>query len=261
MAGAWLFLMPSAFFYTGNILKEGLIYTFIAALIPQLYELHKTFAFGRSLLCILLFVLLFFFKYLVAVTFAAALMMWWLMHRYPRYKAILLSSGVSIAVLLFFLSAYIPAVPDLPAFIVKRQQEFLALEANSAMDVKPLQPGVAGFAKELPSAIGRVFFKPLPGEGGKLFYLAHTIEIYLFWFVILFLAVRNRFRTEVVKPLLWCLLLYAIANLLVIGYTIPSIGAMVRYRSIFLPMVGAFCWYLFKGNILVQPLPWRKGST
>lgn len=253
MAGAWIFLMPSAFFYSANILKEGIAYILIAAMLPLVYKLHKSFRVHHFTVFVLLFLLLFFFKFLIAVTFLGAMVIWFLLYRLPSHRAIVLFSFIGIAFTVFFISPHIPFIPNLPQYLVNRQREFMAMEANSAFRVYELQAGVISFIKGLPSAIGHVLFKPLPGEGGKLLYLMHAFEIYLFWGLMIYLAIKNRFHVQatLVRPLFWAFLLYAFANLLIIGYVIPSVGAIVRYRSIFLPWLGIFLWYLFNGNKLM----------
>ena len=170
--------------------------------------------------------------------------------KFPRFKALILFSVFASCIAVFFLSKYIHPSLDLPRYLVNRQQEFLALEAGSAMQVQVPEPNFTGFLKVLPSATANVLFRPLPGEGSNLYYLAHSLEIYLFWGIVLFMAFKNRFRIQpsLVPNLVWAFLLFAVCNLLIIGYIVPNIGAMVRYRSIFLPWLALFFWYLFNGN-------------
>lgn len=250
VTGAWLFLLPSAFFYTSNILKESLAYAIIAILLPLGYKIYQSFRVKSFTVCFILFCLLFFFKFILAITFANAVFTWWLLSKYPKFKTAILISVTIGSIVVFFLAKNIHPALDFPAYMAQRQQEFLALKANSMMQVQMLQPTFTGFVKMLPSAIGNVLFKPLPGEGGQLLYLVHAIEIYALWAFIIYLAYKNRFKMQpgLVKSLFWSMLLFAISNLLIIGYIIPNIGAIVRYRSIFLPWVGIFCWQLFNGN-------------
>ena len=248
--GAWLFLLPSAFFYTSNILKEAIACALIAMLLPMGYKLYKSFRFLSFTVCIILFCLLFFFKFIIAITFAYTVFTWWALSKYPKFKAAILLSVTTGGVAVFFLARNIVPALDFPAYVAQRQQEFLALKANSMMQVQVLQSTFISFLKILPSAIGNVLFKPVPAEGGQLLYLVHAIEIYLFWAFIIYTAYKNKFKLQpgLVKPLFWSMLLFAISNLLIIGYIIPNIGALVRYRSIFLPWIGIFCWHLFNSN-------------
>jgi hypothetical protein len=222
----------------------------IAMLLPMGYKLYKSFRILSFTVCILLFCLLFFFKFIIAITFVYMVFTWWVLSKYPKFKAAILLSVTIGGIAVFFLAGDIVPALDFPAYVAQRQQEFLALKANSMMQAEVLQSSFTGFLKMLPSAIGNVLFKPLPGEGGQLLYLVHAIEIYVFWAFIIYTAYKNKFklRPRLVKPLFWSMLLFAISNLLIIGYIIPNIGALVRYRSIFLPWIGIFCWHLFHTN-------------
>jgi hypothetical protein len=53
--------------------------------------------------------------------------------------------------------------------------------------------------------------------------------------------------------------LFAMINLLIIGYTITNIGAITRYRSIFLPGIGYFFMMLGGGGALAGK--WRLFSS
>jgi len=144
----------------------------------------------------------------------------------------------------FFLSVYTPI--NLPNYIVGRQQEFLILPANSRINVPVLQPTFLSFFKAFPSAISISLFKPLPGEGGKAMYLFYSAEMVSFWVLLLYQMVRSRLTiNKKLQPLFLAMFFFGIVNLLIIGYTIPSIGPVVRYRSIFLPFVGLCCWLAF----------------
>lgn len=250
VAGAWLFLMPSAFFYTSNILKEGLCFALIAALLPLCYEAFAKISPGKIIKILVLFVALFFFKFIIAILFGIAVTGWYLFEKYPAYKKHIIISGVVFCTTFFFgLKLIVPSL-DLPALVVHRQQEFIALKARSEVPVQIPEPTFTGFLKVLPSALNNVLLKPLPGEGGKTIYLVNSIEIFVYWGLLIFLWIRNRFalNTGSIRPLYWAFFFYAAANLAIIGFIVPNIGALVRYRSIFLPWPGIFCWYLFNGN-------------
>ncbi len=248
--GAWIFLFPSAFLYSSGIHKEGIVLILIAALLPLSCQLYKRAGFFKFFSFLLLFLLFFFLKFFVAILFLASLFLWFLLEKFPKRKKLIVVLAVFLGVSGFFLSGILSPATSLPQYIVNRQQEFLAFDAKSEFSVSPLKPDFISFCKALPSAINNVFFKPLPGEGGKAMYSIYTLEIFLFWGLIIYLVIKSRLRVnpENVGPLFWALLLFALCNLLVIGYTIPNIGATMRYRSIFLPFIGVFAWLIFNGS-------------
>jgi|GEM_PF-4840200 len=247
--GLWMCLLPSAFFYTSGIHKEGLAMIFIALILTLLLRPTKLW-FLKILGLLLVFLLFFFFKFFVAITFLAAIFLWGLLEKFPTKRKIILPLVLVAGVAAFFLSSFTPI--NLPQYIVHRQQEFLQLEASSQIKMAPLEPNFLGFLKALPAAINRALFKPLPGEGGKIFYLAYTVEMFGLWAFVIFMAVKRKFhfRFGAVPALVWSLFIFALVNLVVIGYTIPNMGALVRYRSIFLPFIPIFFMFSLRDTTL-----------
>ena len=250
--GGWIFLFPSAFFFTSVVLKEGIELCLIAAILPIIIKGIRPFNIGRLLMLLLLTGLLFFFKYLIAATFFAALGLYWLFNRFPT-KKVWIAGGAAILFLgMFFGASLLHSSLDLPQYIINRRLEFQALEANTALHMRPLYPTLASFAAALPEALNHVLFKPMPDEGGKLTYLVFSAEMLLFWGLIGFLMVRAIKKGFAAPgPEALAFLLFAIINLLIIGYTITNIGAITRYRSIFMPGIGYFFWVFCRGSVFL----------
>lgn len=255
----WIFLMPSAFFYTSAIFKEALALVLMCFILPLAYKLYKSASLSNYVLLAFLFMLFFFLKFLIAFTFLAALLLWWLMLRFPRQKKLTIISCIILGVACFFSIGLVSPKLNMQQYLIKRQEEFLSLDAHSKITVPHLEPTFTSFFMSLPPALNNVLFKPLPGEGGKKFYFVFTIEMIGFWSLLLVAWYKNKWKTNFknVPILVWSLLIFAIINLLIIGYTIPNIGAITRYRSIFLPFIGLFFWMAFNGNCLV-PLVFDK---
>ena len=62
LAGGLLFLVPSCFFFTSNILKEGLCFLLMAWMLPEAFHLFQNPRFKTFLIILFAFLLLFFFK-------------------------------------------------------------------------------------------------------------------------------------------------------------------------------------------------------
>lgn len=253
--GAWLFLFPSAFFFTSVILKEGIELCLIAGIIPLLSVMVKERRYGHYLLLMVLSLLLFFFKYLIAATFFASLVLFWLYRQFPARKALVTAGAVLLFLTVFFGAEKLHPALNLPQYIIDRRVEFQGLEANSALSMRSLQPNLSSFMAALPEAVYHVLFKPLPGEGGKMMYLVFSAEILFFWFLVVFLVFRGRIKGYISPGAeAWAFLLFALVNLLIIGYTITNIGAITRYRSIFIPGAGYFVWMFCNAPALLPRL-------
>jgi hypothetical protein len=263
--GFLLWLYPGAFFFTSVILKEGIEWVLLALLIPVLCKVRaKTAKKWWPLQVLVLFLLMFFFKYLIAVTLAASLLVALLISRYSKWRFAILAAGVVSALVIFFGAKYVHPKLNLPAYIVERRLEFEQLEANSSWQMQPLQPSVLSFASVLPEAIRHVAFSPLPGEGGKRIYLVFALDILLFWMLVIFSLFRITPHSppDRITALGWAALLFALINLLIIGYSITNAGAVIRYRSIFLPLLLWPLWQ-WRGvpRWLVPHWFFRQGTT
>ncbi|TAD84437.1 MAG: hypothetical protein EAY75_13110 [Bacteroidetes bacterium] len=250
----WFVMLPSAFFYSAGIHKEGLVLVLVSALLPQVHALVARRRWQALPGAIVLLGLLLFFKVFVGLTFLAALVLWALL----AGTGVAAGKGTAVAVvgglLLFFGTHMLVPALNFPQYIVSRQQEFLALEAASRIAMQPLQPQFWSFVKALPSSLAHVLFSPMPGAGGKAWYLVFSAEMLSYWALVAWWVVKARGKRQVLPPLLWALVVFGGINLLVIGYTIPNIGAIMRYRSIFMPcLLVGFCGF-FAGQSVMPGL-------
>ena len=248
--GNWVFLFPSAFFFTSVILKEGIELILMAVLIPALSNLQKGRYFFKLVGVIILFGLMFFFKYLIAATFAMVLFLFLVFKKFPG-KSLVTSLIFFLALGGFFLGAgYIFPSLDFPNYIIERRMEFLELEANTELAMKDLEPTLRSFIYVFPEALYNVMLRPVPGEIEKPYYYFFMFELYGFWALILYaiFSKRRSLKLHSPGPEAIAFLIFAIINLIIIGYTITNTGAIIRYRSIFLPAIGYFFWSWLYGK-------------
>jgi len=267
VAGLVFFLLPSMFFYSSGILKEGLVIALLCLLIPLSQRLLTARVSVKRLLSfIFVFALLFVLKFFVAILWLFCMAVWWLMASLPKREWLVLSVCIAVAAGFFFYGEMLSPRLNFPEYLVKRQQEFLALPAASALPVKVLTAQPVSFVKAMPSSINNVLFKPLPGEGGKAMYLLFSAEMVLFWLGILYLVFKRK-KEPLLPPkisLAIALLLFAMLNLWVIGLIVPNVGAILRYRSIFFPFLAVFViiitgWQPHQGKTWLRLAHWVTG--
>jgi len=245
--GLLLWVFPGTFFFTSVILKEGIEWVLLALLIPLLYKAFvQKPGIGLTVKIGIVLLVMFFFKYLIALSLVLALLLAYLLFRAPRYKAGILITAVVLAVSFFFGGKFLHSRLNLPAYIVERRLEFEKLEANSSWQMQAMEANLISFAGALPEALRHVAFSPLPGEGGKSIYLVFSLEILLFWvlFIVSIFRVKPQIPNGGIHALGWAALLFAVANLLIIGFSITNAGAVIRYRSIFLPLLLWPVWQM-----------------
>lgn len=120
--------------------------------------------------------------------------------------------------------------------IQQRQQDFMALKkSNSDMEFTPLKPTLQTFIKQAPEAMGHAFFRPYPTESKHVFSLALSIELFLFWFLLIFsIATAEGRQIWKQMPVLGMLLFTALALWILFGFICPNYHTLARYRSLYL---------------------------
>jgi hypothetical protein len=230
------FLLPSAVFWSSGFHKEGIIITLLAFL---LYAFEQMLLRGLRIKYLLAFILPVIFIFLLRnyVLFALlpALGCWWLAQRLPQKTALIFLSGFTLFIVCFFMARYLHPAFNLPQTVSERQQEFFMLSGTTHVATDTLLPTPAGFLHNLPAAAGMAFLRPLPGEGG-ITYIPSTIEVAALLILLLLLLFFHQ-RQPAQRPLLWFCGAFSITLLLLIGYSIPITGAVIRYRSIAWPIL------------------------
>jgi len=139
-------------------------------------------------------------------------------------------------IILFFISGYIASGIDLPAVVSKKQQEFIGLQSGSSVAVKHLQPNFFGFLINAPQAFSLSVLRPYPSDVKHLLSLAASLEINgLLLIFVIFIFWHHPLKSP--TPFLLFCFFFSFAVLMMIGYTVNVLGAIVRYRSIILPFL------------------------
>ena len=136
----------------------------------------------------------------------------------------------------FFGAKYIHPKLDLPISIVLRNKDFIKLGGNSFLPQRKLEPTFIGFIKNAPQALNHALVRPYVTEFVSPLYLASALEILFVWLLVsiwFFRYTDNPYKHSVVQ----FLFLVSIVLLLLTGYIVPQLGAIVRYRAIFFPFI------------------------
>ncbi len=237
-----VFLLPSLLLYGSALHKEGLILALLGALCYQVEACWRNRQVHRLVLVLLFLLIIFLFRPYVVAALLPALAGCMLAGRFPALRPSAWYAAVYAAgILLFFLLPYCSAHLDLPRAVVEKQAAFLALgEARTSMPVAPLQPTATGFLTAFPQAAAAVFLRPWPMDVRmSALLMPHIAE----WLLYTFLLIgRWRFpRRGGCRLPAFCLmgLVFAVGLCLMIGYTVPVLGAIIRYRALCLPFLLA----------------------
>ncbi len=163
----------------------------------------------------------------------------WILAQYkPKYSfAIFLCVYLFISIL-FFCSGYLPPEFNLPAHVSSRQSDFIeiAKRGASTIYINPLYPNFRSFFNNIPQALNHSLMRPYLTEHNNFLYIPSGLEVF-FYETLFFVFIVFRKKNIVFSPLIYFSVFFTFTMLLVIGYTIPIIGAIVRYRSIYLPFL------------------------
>jgi hypothetical protein len=232
------FLVPSFLYWTSGIHKEGLLFVGLSLIIYHLYFGWKNGMKARNWFGIFggIFLLLIFRNFLM-VLIIPGIITWFIAQRYQRHGLTVFFGLYSLFAIVFFTGKYIHPKLDFPQAVVDKQQAFLQLqEGNSTVPITELQPTLQSFIKNTPQAITLSAVRPYPSDVNHLLSLAASLETnLLLLFFLLFLFFRKK---ENLSPnIIYFMVFISFTILLAIGFSVNNLGAIVRYRSLVIPLL------------------------
>ena len=185
-------------------------------------------------------------NYLILAILPLALA-WWLSKKFPGKTAICFGGVMALCLIFFFLSGSISQRINLPQALVNKQSQFLALDARSKLPYDTLQSDFGSYVRQLPAALNHVLLRPYIWESTSLLYLLPALELLaIYGLVILRFLYGSKLRIS--RPVVFGFLLASIM-ILIIGYTVPILSAIVIYRAFYLPLLFI---------PICASIPWQK---
>lgn len=252
---ACVFILPSALFFSSMIHRDGLILLALSMVIYHVFFLlNEKFSVKRALFVLFFLLMILVLRSFVFITLVPALFAWVLAHYNRRFAFLSFVSVYVIFGALFFLSPYL-FNKNLPQYVVQRQEAFIetAKQGASSIAVEPLKPNFLSFLKNAPAALEHSLLRPHFSRIGNVLYAPFILEILLFGVLFLLLIFYRKKLINISAESLFCVF-FSMSIFVVIGYTVPIVGAIVRYRSIYfiflmLPVFGGINWqklYIFR---------------
>lgn len=233
------FLVPSFLYWTSGLHKEGLIFTGISLVVYSIYFATRENRWGakRILSLVIGLLMLLVFRNFILVIIIPALLAWLCASRWKKYGLAFFTGVYLIFGLLFFNIRYLNQKLDFPQAVVNKQKEFISLKGGkSNIPIRELQPTAVSFLKNMPQAINLSTVRPYPSDVRHILSLAAAIEInvLLFLFILFVFLHKNGLRSR--NLILFCLF-FSFSVLFAIGFSVNNLGAIVRYRSIIMPLL------------------------
>jgi hypothetical protein len=232
------FLIPGSLFFLSGINKDSLIFLGISMVISALYTMpffKKNYVRAKPVLLLTggLLIMFVFRNFFFAAVVPAIL-------SYYIATALKIKPWVVFLSVFLLLITVIVSCKSVLTVICQKQTDFLQLGiANSNVQVNVLQPTAKSFALHLPVALNIVFLRPYAWHSYNMYYFFCGLEMLLINSLIIYaLYTIIKTRREILNnPLILFCIFFSFTALLIIGYTVPVIGAVVRYRSGFLPLL------------------------
>lgn len=242
----FFFFIPFVF-WTSGIRREGFIVLTLAVSLCEFSLWINSKKNTHLLKTILAILIMGIFRYSLALSTIMTFILWLILdgsrQKWKPLNTIIIYS--LIAAIIFFSTKWIGPI-NLPGIVAAQQKEFMQLKGSSYLPTEPLTDDAISFLTNLPAAIDHVFFRPYPNEKGSLLVQISKIET---WFVV-FLTIIFCLSTPKVQhhSVAFPILFFIILNFIVLGYTVPFLGAIVRYRAIFeiLLISWMLCFMNFK---------------
>lgn len=257
-----IFLLPSVLLWASGVIKESLLYFGLGLMLHQVFRLldRKFSSIGITTL-VLSILLLFYLKFYVLMSLIPALLLYAWSRGRPQqiaWKALLIY-GISIAVAINF-HKFVAGF-DVLGLIAMKQRDFIGLAqgTGSGSFVMPpiLAPHFWSFLSNAPYALYITLIGPMLNFTGMLG-TASAMENALFISVLIVLFLYARPWISIERPLVLSLIAYVVLLALVIGWTTPVMGAIVRYRTPLLPFLLIAALLMFDHQRFISQWPAAK---
>lgn len=228
------FLLPSMLYFSSGIHKDCIVFALMAFYSFSLTQIIQRRTIRHPLILIISSIGILLLRSHFFVALIPASIGLWLKIRYLVKHAFLktyLISTILIITLTFF-----PATNPIK-ILSKKQADFFELpQATSQIPTDTLFPNLQSLIKNTPQAVVHAFAEPLPwrSPGSAVWFMGIEGWAYILLFIYWLFFNKEKWK---VHPLLFYSTLLAIPLFLFIGYIVPNVGSIERYRSIIYPFL------------------------
>jgi hypothetical protein len=234
-----LFLLPSLLYFTAGIHKEGFIFLGLGmACFHLFFAIKQNFTAKRILWILFGLAIIFLLRNFIVITLFPAIAAWIIAERYKKFVLQIFIIVYLFFIILFFNLGSIHSSLNLPQYVSDRQIAFIHISkgGNSAININPLFPHFRSFLNSSPQALNHTLMRPYLTEKFTLLYIPAAIEIFIYQ-CLFFIFLLFRFKDNKPDAFIYFCVFFSLSMFLMIGYTIPILGAIVRYRSLYFPLI------------------------
>lgn len=243
--GRWLmagiFLWPSMVFWSSAPIKEAVVLFGLGLFVLHFFRLMRGPLpwHGWLWLAVGLWIQLILKSYLLACMAPGLAALWWCRRTGNRRAVMKFAIAHATAILLVAVLPRVHPSLDAVAIIQQKQGDLLGLvaevETGSFIPTTRMEPGWGGLIREVPHALYLSFISPLTIWRNGAFNLLSAAEMLLFLLLTAWVLLRYRRWQGIDLPLMLYCIAFILALALLIGWTTPVVGALMRYRIPMLP--------------------------
>lgn len=229
LKGLVFFFLPLVF-WTSGVRKDGMVFLSLGLYLYGLsqYLIYKKlkyiflFLTGITILCLN--------RSLLILTLLPASAAWYLSIK-TKWKP----NHIQITTAVLILSLYFILPLDLLSTLIRKNNEFHLLSGTSRVELNALNFSFTNFFQTFPQAFTNVFFKPLPFSFKSPLIFLSGVETIMVLIAVLCAIVfpKNRSNDRFKESAVSALIAICLVNYMVIGYIVPFMGAVIRYRIVF----------------------------
>jgi hypothetical protein len=234
------FLLPSCIFFTSTIHKEGVVAAAIGIIVYNVYQLlyGHTKVIVRLLVVLVSLLLLLFLRNYILLALLPAFVVWYCLAKLKANKWAVSLLVYIILLFCFFNVQRVFTHINLVGFFVQKQADFLALDkGNTTLPVTQLTSTAISFISTLPQAINHSICRPyITDYALSVQLIPFAIELIGYQMLLLLcICFYKKPINKLATPFI--LVIFGCTVLIIIGYIVPAVGEIVRYRSLYLPFI------------------------
>ena len=233
------FLLPSCLYFTSIIGKDVMIFTALSCFFYALYfALNNQFTLNKILCIAFTFLYILLTRSYVAIILLPIALIWFIQVKF-NYGLKKIAIGISLLLFTFCGVGYLFGYSaKLLNIVVYKQQEFFKLEVAKSQYINDtLQANLPSFIAASPKVVRHAFLSPLPMEFNNIYLNAFAAEMFLYFTLLMFAIFWAKQEKNKISFFELYSIIFSCAVLFCIGYIVTNAGALIRYRSIYLPFL------------------------
>jgi hypothetical protein len=232
------FLLPSMLYFTSGIQKDGVIFITLGFLLYAVFQSLQQNNFSKKRLVIITgcFIVLFLIRSYVLLNLLPALVLWILVVKFKWPALITFIVGYIIIGLIFFnFNSIVHSFNPLKTVSDKQAAFFTLPIANTQIKTDTLYPTFKSFINNAPQAYNHLLLRPYINEVAVKSLLPINAELAIYQLLfLLFLFFRRKKEAGGYNPFIIFGIFFTLTMFLFIGYIMPNLGSIIRYKSVYL---------------------------